>query len=207
MHLDAPQNATGAKIPQILMKGRGSSGDNKSVRASTPQVHDTPLTLLAACHLDSTEGRVVVLFETPHDPQVSSRHGQMNKVVFSILLSRILRACIMKPPTADLLEEASTARNTDKGELYMDGKSNVQNSSTEKPSVTLPNTVEKIIPAPHAEEPEKAQISVEGADHLYREIRIENILEDDNGNKVKLEKGAHVEVTIEANPTETKSPA
>jgi hypothetical protein len=89
----------------------------------------------------------------------------------------------------------------------MDGKSNVQNSSTEKPSVTLPGTVEKIIPAPHAEEPEKAQISVEGADHLYREIRIENTLKDDNGNKVKLEKGAHVEVTIEANPTETKSPA
>jgi len=89
----------------------------------------------------------------------------------------------------------------------MDGKSNVQNSSTEKPSVTLPGTVEKIIPPPHAEEPEKAQISVEGADHLYREIRIENILKDDNGNKVKLEKGAHVEVTIEANPNETKSPA
>ena len=90
----------------------------------------------------------------------------------------------------------------------MSEKSNAQNSSTEKPSITLPGTVEKIIPAaPHAEQPEKAQISVEGADHLYREIRIENILEDDNGNKVKLEKGTHVDVTIEANPHDTKTPA
>jgi hypothetical protein len=206
MHLDAPQNATGAKIPQILMKGRGSSGDNKSVRASTPQVHDTPLTLLAACHLDSTEGRVVVLFETPHDPQVSSRHGQSDESsIFNYAVPHIRG--VYNEATHRSFTGRPTARNTDKGELYMDGKSNVQNSSTEKPSVTLPGTVEKIIPAPHAEEPEKAQISVEGADHLYREIRIENILEDDNGNKVKLEKGAHVEVTIEANPTETKSPA
>ena len=89
----------------------------------------------------------------------------------------------------------------------MDGKPNSQNASTEKPSVTLPGTVEKIIPSPHDEEPEKAQISVEGADHLYREIRIENTLEDGNGKKVKLEKGAHVEVTIEADPEHTKAPA
>ncbi|HWF38235.1 MAG TPA: hypothetical protein VG322_06940 [Candidatus Acidoferrales bacterium] len=86
------------------------------------------------------------------------------------------------------------------------GKSNLQDSPSEKPSVTLPGTVEKIIPAPHAEEPEKAQISVEGADHLYREIRIENILKDDNGREVKLEKGAHVDVTIEATPNQTKAP-
>lgn len=30
-------------------------------------------------------------------------------------------------------------------------------------------------------EPEKAQISVEEADELYREIRIENVLTDENG--------------------------
>lgn len=89
----------------------------------------------------------------------------------------------------------------------MDGKANSQNTSTEKSSVTLPGTVEKIIPSPHDEEPEKAQISVEGADHLYREIRIENVLENADGKKVKLEKGAHVDVTIEADPKETKTPA
>ena len=38
--------------------------------------------------------------------------------------------------------------------------------------------------------PEKAQIAVEGADHLYREIRIENTLTDENGRKVGLKPGA-----------------
>jgi hypothetical protein len=42
----------------------------------------------------------------------------------------------------------------------------------EKPSVTLPGTVEKIIEPVHPSMPEKAQIVVEGADDLYQEIRI-----------------------------------
>ena len=44
----------------------------------------------------------------------------------------------------------------------------------EKVNVTLPGTVEKIIPAIGNQIPEKAQIQLEGADELYREIRIEN---------------------------------
>jgi hypothetical protein len=39
-----------------------------------------------------------------------------------------------------------------------------------KPSVTLPGTVEHIIKPSHPSEPEKAQIAIEGADDLYREI-------------------------------------
>lgn len=74
---------------------------------------------------------------------------------------------------------------------------------TEKPSTTLPGTVEKIIKPPHPSEPEKAQIAVEGADHLYREIRIENVLTDENGEEVRLKPGAHVEVTVEADPEAT----
>lgn len=74
---------------------------------------------------------------------------------------------------------------------------------SEKPSTTLPATVEKIIKSPSPSEPEKAQISVEGADHLYREIRIENSLTDENGDKVRLKQGAEVEVTIEAEPEAT----
>lgn len=74
---------------------------------------------------------------------------------------------------------------------------------SEKPSTTLPATVEKIIKSPSPSEPEKAQISVEGADHLYREIRIENRLTDENGDKVRLKQGAEVEVTIEAEPEAT----
>jgi len=73
----------------------------------------------------------------------------------------------------------------------------------EKPSTTLPATVDKIIKSPAPGEPEKAQISVEGADHLYRELRIENTLTDENGDKVRLKQGAEVEVTIEAEPEAT----
>jgi hypothetical protein len=75
----------------------------------------------------------------------------------------------------------------------------------EKPSTTLPGIVEKIIKPMTSEDPEKAQIAIEGADHLYREIRIENALTDENGDKVKLKHGAEVEVTVEA-PTEATVP-
>ena len=74
---------------------------------------------------------------------------------------------------------------------------------SEKPSSTLPGTVEKIIKSPFPTEPEKAQIAIEGADHLYREIRVENTLTDANGNEVALKPGAKVEVTVEADPSDT----
>jgi hypothetical protein len=76
---------------------------------------------------------------------------------------------------------------------------------TDKPSATLPGTVEKIIKSPHPSEPEKAQIAIEGAEHLYREIRIENTLTDENGNEVRLKPGAEVEVTVAAEPEATTS--
>ena len=71
-------------------------------------------------------------------------------------------------------------------------------STTPAATVTLPGVVENVIKSPHPGLPEKAQISVEGADELYREIRIDNALENDKGEKVKLKPGATVEVTIEA---------
>ena len=80
--------------------------------------------------------------------------------------------------------------------------------STEKPKVstTLPGKVEKVIaPRANTGEPEKAQIAVEGADHLYREIRVPNRLVDDNGRKVKLKEGAEVDVTIEADAVATST--
>jgi len=73
----------------------------------------------------------------------------------------------------------------------------------EKPTVTLPGTVEKIIKSAEPTEPEKAQIAIEGADDLYREIRIENSLTDENGDEVRLKKGAEVEVIVEAPPEAT----
>jgi hypothetical protein len=74
----------------------------------------------------------------------------------------------------------------------------------EKPSATRPGTVRKIIKSPLPHEPEKAEISVEGADDLYKEIRIENTLVTDSGTEVALKKGAEVEVIIEAHPDDTK---
>lgn len=74
---------------------------------------------------------------------------------------------------------------------------------TEKPSVTLPGKVEKIIESPHPNEPEKAQISVEGADALYQELRIENSLINDEGDVVGLKEGAEVDVTVAADADAT----
>jgi hypothetical protein len=72
------------------------------------------------------------------------------------------------------------------------------NSMTkDKPSVTLPGKVEKVI-KPAANEPEKAQISIEGGDPLYREIRIENTLTDANGQEVHLGQDDEVDVRVEA---------
>lgn len=73
-----------------------------------------------------------------------------------------------------------------------------------KASTTLPGKVERVIQShPNSGEPEKAQIAVEGADHLYREIRVPNRLVDGDGKQVKLKPGAEVEVTIEADPVVT----
>jgi hypothetical protein len=67
--------------------------------------------------------------------------------------------------------------------------------------VTLPGKVEKIIDRPN--EPEKAQIAIEGADEMYREVRIENTLTDEKGDKMRLKKGADVDVTVEADKDAT----
>jgi hypothetical protein len=78
-----------------------------------------------------------------------------------------------------------------------------ESSMTEKPRAIRPGVVEKIIKPLNPKDPEKAQIVIEGADHLYKEIRIENALEDDQGNKVKLKEHAHVDVVVEAKPEAT----
>lgn len=72
-----------------------------------------------------------------------------------------------------------------------------------KTKTTKVGVVEKIIRSPIPDEPEKAQIAVEGADHLYREIRIENTLVDEKGKEVKLKEGVEVDVIVEADPKDT----
>ena len=77
-------------------------------------------------------------------------------------------------------------------------------SKKKKSAVTLPGTVEKIVPSSRYE-PEKAEIAVDGADPLYKEIRVENKLQDEDGKEVGLKPGAEVEVTIEAEPHQTNA--
>jgi hypothetical protein len=75
----------------------------------------------------------------------------------------------------------------------------ISDEKDEKASVTLSGTVEKIIPPLHPDAPEKAQIAVEGAEDLYREIRVDNTFKDATGEEVSLKLGSEVDVTIEAN--------
>ena len=74
---------------------------------------------------------------------------------------------------------------------------------TRKPKTTKPGRVVKVIKSPHPVIPEKAEIAVKEADPLYQEIRVENVLENEDGEKVSLKEGAHVQVTIEADPKDT----
>jgi hypothetical protein len=79
-----------------------------------------------------------------------------------------------------------------------------ETDAPQKATITMPGTVEKIVPAIGKNEPEKAQINIDGADELYREVRIDNSLTDGDGKPVSLKKGAEVEVTIEADPDSVK---
>ena len=73
----------------------------------------------------------------------------------------------------------------------------------EKPSATLSGTVEKIILPLGPNEPEKAEIAVEQAEDLYKEIRIENTLTDADGEPVQLKPGAEVDIVIQADHEDT----
>ena len=73
----------------------------------------------------------------------------------------------------------------------------------EKTSTVLNGVVEKVIKPVLEGEPEKAQIAIEGADHLYRELRIENTLVNGKGETVGLKQGAEVDVIIAADPKDT----
>lgn len=77
----------------------------------------------------------------------------------------------------------------------------------DKPNTVRGGTVQKIIKSPLPDEPEKAEIAVDGADDLYddlyKEIRIENTLTKEDGDEVALKEAAQVDVIIEADPKDT----
>lgn len=85
------------------------------------------------------------------------------------------------------------------------GKNGEQSADTA--TVTLPGTVEKIIPSLNPAEPAKAEISIDGAEDLYKEIRVDNILQDHDGKPVAMKKGAEVKVTIAVDQAATTSGA
>jgi hypothetical protein len=68
----------------------------------------------------------------------------------------------------------------------------------EHPSPSMPGTVDKVIPSAHTSRPDKAQIAVKRTGRRFHKLRIENSLTDEQGDKVKLKKGEHVEVTVTA---------
>jgi hypothetical protein len=72
----------------------------------------------------------------------------------------------------------------------------------------LRGTVAKVIKSPLPGRPEKAEIDIHDADDLYREIRVENELVDEDGGKAALKPGAQVDVILEADSDATlKKPA
>jgi len=67
-----------------------------------------------------------------------------------------------------------------------------------RPRKTLSGIVRKILEPALPKESEKVEISILGADELFREIRIENAFTDFDGQTVALKHGADVDVIIEA---------
>ena len=69
----------------------------------------------------------------------------------------------------------------------------------------LRGTVQKVIEPVDKSDPEKARKSIfDEADELYREIRVENVVTDEDGEKASLKPGAKVDVVVEADSDATK---
>ena len=67
----------------------------------------------------------------------------------------------------------------------------------------LHGRVQKVIRPIGSSQPEKAEINIEEADDLYREIRVENVVTDEDGEQGRLKPGAHVDVILEVDPDAT----
>lgn len=77
-----------------------------------------------------------------------------------------------------------------------DGNRKNQTAAFDGASVTLLGSVERIIPSSVNNLSDTVQIAIEGAEDLYREIRIQNLLQDGDGGVVALQLGSEVEITI-----------
>ena len=70
--------------------------------------------------------------------------------------------------------------------------------SSKKKRKRMHARVSKVMPSMHGDGKESAQIDIHEADPLYREVRVENELTDEDGKKTRLKPGEEVEVVIEA---------
>ena len=70
-----------------------------------------------------------------------------------------------------------------------------------KATINLSGLVQEIFRAIEPGEPDKIQILAKGAEDLYREIRVDNLFPDDDGNFVSPKIGDEVEIT--SRPTQT----
>jgi hypothetical protein len=71
----------------------------------------------------------------------------------------------------------------------------------------LHGSVQKVINSRVPGQPEKAQIEVHEAEDLYREIRVVNVLTDDEGNRAQLRPREEVDITLEAGPDSKETKA
>jgi hypothetical protein len=68
--------------------------------------------------------------------------------------------------------------------------------------------VAKVMMSTSPNQPETAQIEITEAEELYREVRVENEVTDEHGEKATLRLGAEVYVIVEADSNATmKKPA
>src|ERR1700687_5139622 len=93
------------------------------------------------------------------------------------------------------MTKPSMARSARITELNLDTE-----QTREQPRTTMPGTVDKVIPSLRPSQPEEVEIGGDRADRPHQNFRIENTLTDEHGDDVKLKKGAHVEVTVTAEP-------
>ena len=110
-----------------------------------------------------------------------------------------MESWIGTPVVGPLLSlERENGISTPKEVVIVDDPRDDEKVEQEIPSIKLHGVVDKIVPSNHPSQPEKAQIAIEEAEELYKEIRIDNALHDGGGEKVKLKRGTEVELIVEA---------
>ena len=93
------------------------------------------------------------------------------------------------------MEKPRMARSAKIAELDMD-----PSRIKEQPSISLQGIIDKIIPSPQPNQAEGAQIAIKEDNLPEQDLRIENSFTDEHGDDVKLKKGAHVDITVTAEP-------